>query len=123
MEMHGGMYPLCCQNDILVPHQTFADFFFFSGVVADDDKEMLSLESYLQDSHKATTVSGVEGRTAGNKPVHSAPRHKHSMCPLLNSVETLLDGLTCDPHQIQESWECTGLESVLVDPLLWESAQ
>lgn len=37
--MHGGMYPLCCQseNDILVPHHTFADF--LSGVVADAEKQ------------------------------------------------------------------------------------
>lgn len=61
----------------------------------------------------------------GNKPLipaHSAPRHKHWMYPPVNSTKTFLYILTCDPHQIQESWEGAGLELVLVDPPLRETA-
>lgn len=42
MEMNGGMYPLCCQNDILVSHCSFADF-FLEWLQMLKNNEMLSL--------------------------------------------------------------------------------
>lgn len=42
METNGGMYPLCCQNDILVSHCSFADF-FLEWLQMLKNNEMLSL--------------------------------------------------------------------------------